>query len=126
MVCLDTTFLIDAINHDSHALAKLRALKGQLLCTTTISVTEIYRGAWNSVDKEREKSKVERFLDNLKIISFDYMSASIYADLYCKLKSSMIKDADLLIASMVISNAEVLLTRDNHFSRISGLKCDSW
>jgi predicted nucleic acid-binding protein len=96
------------------------------MCTTAISVAELYRGAWISINREREKSKIKKILDNLKIISFDYMSASIYADLYCQLKSNLIKDADLFIASIAISNNEVLLTKDEHFKRISLLKCDSW
>jgi predicted nucleic acid-binding protein len=54
------------------------------------------------------------------------MSATIYDELYCQLKSNMIKSADLLIASMVLSNSEVLLTKDDHFRRISSLSCESW
>lgn len=114
MVCLDTTFLIDLIKKDSAALAKLTSLKDQGICTTAISVAELYRGAWMSTKRESEKSKIQKILKSLEIISFDYMSASIYADLYCQLKSNIIKEADLLIASMVISKSEVLLTRDNH------------
>jgi predicted nucleic acid-binding protein len=84
------------------------------------------RGAWDSIDKEREVSKIQKILENVKIISFDHMSATIYDELYCQLKSNMIKSADLLIASMVLSNSEVLLTKDDHFRRISSLSCESW
>jgi len=126
MVCLETTFLIDLINGDPAARDKLRSLKDQLICTTTITVAEVYRGAWDSVNKEREKSKIQKILERLKILSFDFMSASVYAEVYCELKPNIIKDADMLIASMAISNGQVLLTRDNDFKRISKLKCDSW
>lgn len=38
-----------------------------------------------------------------------------------------IDDADLLIASIVLANKGVLVTNNiKHFSRISGLKLESW
>jgi predicted nucleic acid-binding protein len=75
----------------------LRSLKGDELCTTAISVAELYRGTWISNNKEREESKVRKILTSIRVISFDDACAGIYAELYCKLRSNMINDADLMI-----------------------------
>jgi predicted nucleic acid-binding protein len=60
------------------------------------------------------------------VISFDDSSAGVYAELCYQLKSNLINDHDLLIASMTISNDETLLTRDGDFRRVTKLSCDSW
>ncbi|MFZ0513307.1 MAG: type II toxin-antitoxin system VapC family toxin [Candidatus Nitrosopolaris sp.] len=126
MACLDTNFIIDLIRNDSDALEKLRSLSGEPICTTAISAAELYRGAWKSNDRERETTKIRKILGNMRVISFDDSCAAVYAELYCQLKSNPIKEYDLLIASMTISNDETLLTRDDDFRRVTKLSCDSW
>lgn len=126
MACLDTTFIIDLLRNNSNALEKLKSLSGEPICTTAISVAELYRGAWMSNNRERETAKIRKILDNMKVISFDNSSAGVYAELYCQLKPNPINEYDLLIASMTISNDETLLTRDADFRRITKLSCDSW
>jgi tRNA(fMet)-specific endonuclease VapC len=42
-------------------------------------------------------------------------------------KSNPIGESDLLIASIVLANKQVLITRNKkHFERISGLKVEDW
>ncbi|MGA9151352.1 MAG: type II toxin-antitoxin system VapC family toxin [Candidatus Nitrosopolaris sp.] len=126
MVCLDTNFIIGLLRNDSTALDKLESLSGESICTTSISVTELYRGAWRSNNIERETAKIRKILDIMKVISFDDSSAKVCAELYCELKPNPIAEYDLLIASMTISKDETLLTRDNDFMRITKLSRDSW
>ena len=126
MACLDTTFIIDLLKNDSTALEKLKSLNREPICTTAISVAELYRGAWMSNNRDRETAKIRKILDNMKVISFDDSSAGVYAELYCQLKSNLINEHDLLIASMAISNNETLLTRDGDFRKVTKLSCDSW
>jgi tRNA(fMet)-specific endonuclease VapC len=126
MVCLDTNFIINLLRNDSTTLEKLESLSGESLCTTSISVAELYRGAWRSNNKEGERAKIRKILESMKVISFDDSSAVVCAELYCELKSNPIGDYDLLIASMAVSNDETLLTRDGDFGRVPKLSCDSW
>jgi tRNA(fMet)-specific endonuclease VapC len=126
MVCLDTNFIIDLLRDDSTALEKLESLRGESICTTSISVVELYRGAWGSNNRERRRAKIRKILENMNVVSFDEPSAVVCAELYCELKSNPIGEYDLLIASMTISNGETLLTRDGDFGRVPKLSCDSW
>lgn len=126
MVCLDTNFLILLIRQDSQTHTKLRTLRGPL-CTTIISLVELYKGVYGKPDVNREIGKIESILRFIRVIALDHKSCKIFGELYTKLKSNPLEDADLLIASMTISNNETLLTRNvRHFGRVSTLKTETW
>ena len=125
MVCLDTNFIIDLIRRDPQTYSKLRKLGGTL-CTTTISLAELYKGAYLTNNVNKEIRKIESIIQYIRIITLDQKSSKLYGQLYEQLKSNRLKEADLLIASIAISNNETLLTRDQHFQRISTLRTDTW
>lgn len=127
MVYLDTSFLIDLMKNDSSALSKLEMLKDDILYTTTITLAELYRGAYMSSNKEKEIYKIQNILRFISVTTLDNKSTQKYGELYGRLRSNLLNDADLLIASIVISNNDILLTRDlKHFQKISDLEVDTW
>jgi tRNA(fMet)-specific endonuclease VapC len=128
MVCLDTSFLVDLMRTDNDkALRKLIEFRNERLCTTTITLAELYRGAYNSSNTTFEVSKVDKLLQNFEILTLDNESAKKYGEFHNLLRSNPIGDADLFIASIVISKNETLLTRNlKHFERIQDLKVSSW
>jgi predicted nucleic acid-binding protein len=70
--------------------------------TTMINVFELYYGAMRSIKPEKAMSETNSLLKSMDI-------------------------QDVLIAGIVISNKEELVTRNiDHFSRIQGLRCRSW
>lgn len=51
----------------------------------------------------------------------------MYGEFYNQLRSNPIEDADLLIASIAVSNDETLLTKNvKHFERVPLLIISSW
>jgi tRNA(fMet)-specific endonuclease VapC len=126
MVCLDTNFLILLIRQDSETRSKLRRLT-EPLYTTIISLVELYKGVYDKPNVDKEIRKIETILRFIRVIALDHRSCKIFGELYAKLKPNPLEDADLLIASMVISNNETLLTRNvRHFGRVSDLKTETW
>ncbi len=129
MVILDTNFLIDLMRKKDCAINKLKNLvmNKTTINTTTINLAELYRGAYICNNREMEINKIETLVSNINVIAFDYKSAQIYGRLYHELKSCLIGDADLFIASIVLSKDDILLTKNTkHFERIKDLDIENW
>lgn len=129
MVCVDTDFLIDLSNREEKAIEKLKEIRGRgdTVYTTTISIGEYYTGAYRSHNKEMRVAKAREFLKAFAPITIDHESAKLWGQLSAELRSNTIGDLDLLIASISISNKQVLVTRNKkHFERVSGLQVEGW
>jgi predicted nucleic acid-binding protein len=97
--------------------------------TTMINVFELYYGAIRSIKPDKAISETNSLLKSIDILDFDRSAAVKAADIHAKLMISgnSLDIQDVLIAGIVISNKEELVTRNiNHFSRIQGLRCRSW
>jgi tRNA(fMet)-specific endonuclease VapC len=97
--------------------------------TTMINVFELYYGAMRSIKPEKAMSETNSLLKSMDILNFDRSAAAKAADIHAKLMNSgnSLDIQDVLIAGIVISNKEELVTRNiDHFSRIQGLRCRSW
>ncbi|VVB96046.1 tRNA(fMet)-specific endonuclease VapC [uncultured archaeon] len=99
MTVLDTNFLIDVLRDKRNPEAILDMIEHPK--TTTVNIFELYFGAERSVKTANIHAKLKNLGRTLDI-------------------------EDLLIAGIVMANNEELLTRDDHFSRIPGLRCRSW
>jgi len=128
MVCLDTSFCIDLMRKDNtKAIDKLREYDGERILTTTITLAELYQGAYDSKNISHEVLKIDRLLQHINVLTLDNESAKKYGEFYNHLRSNPIGQADLLIASIVISNNEILLTKNvKHFVRVPSLRVSSW
>jgi tRNA(fMet)-specific endonuclease VapC len=97
--------------------------------TTSVNTYELYYGARNSANPEKSLSEVNSLLKSIDIIGFDNRAAQKAGEIQTELMriGRPVNILDTLIAGIVITNNEELLTRDiNHFSRIKGLRCRSW
>ncbi|AIF82350.1 putative nucleic acid-binding protein, contains PIN domain [Candidatus Nitrososphaera evergladensis SR1] len=127
MVCFDTDFLVAYIRKDPAAKCKLEELEStqEPLHTTIINAFELYKGAYKSKDSNTELARVDKLLDAFFLLALDRDSAKAAGALNDK--SNPIGESDLLIASIVLANKQVLITRNKkHFERISGLKVEDW
>ncbi len=127
MVCLDTDFLVAYLRKDPTARSKLEELdlKEEPLHTTTINAFELYKGAHKANDTTNGLAKVDKLLDAFFMLTMDRDSAKLAGVLHNK--SNSIGDADLLIASIALSNKQVLITRNKkHFEQVSGLMVERW
>ncbi|MEM3088948.1 MAG: type II toxin-antitoxin system VapC family toxin [Candidatus Nitrosotenuis sp.] len=128
MVCLDTDFLIELARKNPTVQDKLVefAKKGEVIYTTTISIAEFYAGIYSS-RKGWSEERAKRFFDSFATITLDNESARMCGKLMAIMKSNTIGDSDLIIASIVVSNNQTLITKNKkHFERVPGLRIEDW
>lgn len=126
MAVLDTSFLIDLLRNKKEAFSlrnELDSLEPTLYATAP-SIMELWDGALFSAIPQREKEKVEQLLRAIDILPLDSRGAKRAAEIGFALskKGEIIQDEDLMIAGIALTNGEMVVTRDEHFTRIPGLK----
>lgn len=130
MACFDTDFLIAYLQKDADAIKKLEDLQAgddDAAITTTINAAELWKGVYRSKNKQKEIAKVKQLLDSLELITLDRESARMVGELDAATKSNPIGESDILIASIALSNNQVLITKNKkHFERIPGLQVEGW
>lgn len=131
MTCLDTDFIVSLLRENKDALRKFEELeKVQAIMTvSSITAAELVKGAYNSMDPDKEISRVMEYLESLYVLDFDFQCAKTFGRIWNDLKKrgKMINEFDILLASTIINNDEVLLTKNiKHFEKIPELKIKSW
>ena len=129
---LDTSFIIDLLRGENpEARKKAEELDHLLETKAAVSVTvmELWRGAFQSIRKEHEKEKIETLLKSLLVYSFDEKGAKksgeIEADLISEGK--IIDLEDIMIGGVALVKNEAILTKNKkHFQRIKGLNVVSY
>ncbi|MBI2653947.1 type II toxin-antitoxin system VapC family toxin [Candidatus Woesearchaeota archaeon] len=112
-----------------HIKSRLDQIGSIPIHITVITLCELFKGAYLSPDIEKNLSLVNDLFDYFNILELDDNAARIYGERYSELKKigKPTQDFDLLIASICISNNEVLITRNKkHFEKIKGLKIEEW
>jgi tRNA(fMet)-specific endonuclease VapC len=130
MLVLDTTTLIDALHRKEAALRKIVELEEteETICTTQINVLELYKGAYLPTKSNENIQKVKKLLDALVVLGIDENIYELFAALSAELKSrgESINDFDELIAAITMTNEAAIVSNDNHFKRIPGLRVISY
>jgi len=127
-IVIDTDILIDLLRNKTYAIRKIKELeKNEELATTDINAFEIYFGAYNSGDRERNIISAKGLLRNLTIFHTeeDIMETAgrIFAER--RARGKMIEIRDLLIAAITLQNGCRLLTNNRgHFEGIEGLSLE--
>jgi predicted nucleic acid-binding protein len=130
MIFLDTDIL--SYYFSGNAIIRDKLLKaiqsGKKICLTCINVYEILKGLKykNNINKE---NLFRDFLKQSTICGFDDNSISHAANIYADLRSKgrAVGDADILIASIVISNGGILVSNNQkHYEGISHLNLENW
>jgi predicted nucleic acid-binding protein len=130
MMVLDTTILIDALHRKKAALREILELEEteETICITQVNVLELYKGAYLPTKSEEDLQKVKKILDAFVVLSIGDDTYECFAALSAELKSrgESIGDFDELIAAIAMTNGAAIVTRDNHFKRIPGLRVVSY
>ena len=129
MVCADTSFIIALERRQQTAIEKMRQLEasGEVICTTSVSVAELYLGAYGSRDRMKALRDAKNLLEMFAILNLDYESGRIWGELAQSTKTRAIGDRDLFIASIAVANRQTLITQNKkHFELIQGLQVESW
>ena len=126
MVCLETTFLIDLLRGKKEAehLKKMFDAKEQAQSVAAPTVMEIWSGALLDNAPLDECTLINELLGSLRILPLTEESAKLAAEMEIELiqKGKQVQPVDLMIAAIARINGEGLVTRDEHFARIEGLR----
>ncbi|MEM3126881.1 MAG: PIN domain-containing protein [Candidatus Woesearchaeota archaeon] len=126
MACLETSFLVDILKKEISAGKLMNELENfePRLVVASPSIKELWAGALLSKKKEQEKAKINELMTNFEVLSLDENSAKEAAEIEFELtkKGLPIDVEDVMIAAIAKTNGEKVVTRDEHFVRVSGLK----
>lgn len=124
-IVIDTDVLIDLLRDKKHAVSKIRELeKKEELATTDINAFELYFGAYNSRDKNRNISSTKGLLKTLTLLHAREENMETAGRIFAekRAKGKMIEIRDLLIAAIALQHGYRLLTNNRgHFEWIDGL-----
>ncbi|MDN7023575.1 type II toxin-antitoxin system VapC family toxin [Methanoculleus sp. FWC-SCC1] len=126
MPTLDTSLFVDLIRHDPEAMRTLESMEqdGLPLATMSITILELYRGAFLSASVQENLRKVESVIKALIELGITDETYRIFGTLAAGLRGSdrPIGDFDEVIAAITLANDGEIATRDRHFTHVPGLK----
>ena len=127
---LDTTFVVDLIKGNHIAVSKLKHLEKNNLsyAITTPTIFELW-SVLISLDKsDKERQKTISLIREQIIYTLDERGAEEAGKIDGELikKGLMIDPEDCMIAGIAITHNKKVLTRDEHFKRIEGLKVEEY
>ena len=128
MKILDSDVCIEILRGNERVIDRRRTVDDDV-ATTWITASELAYGAGKSRDPERNTTLVTEFLATLPVVGLDLPSALEFGHLKARLERAgrRIADADLLIASIALSNgASVVTGNRKHYERIDGLRIEDW
>lgn len=128
MVALDADFIIDLLSNKEKAVEKAGEIEasGERKTATPVTIAEVMEGAHYLGGKYLDKAM--ELLSALEILSFDFEAANEAGRIGAELakEGKQIGIADLMIAGVVKRHNEVLITRDEHFTRVRGLRVERY
>jgi tRNA(fMet)-specific endonuclease VapC len=131
--CIDTDLLVAILRGKQDAKGKMEELDSEgRQATSTISSFELFFGASKSKSERRDNDSVEKvsaLLGRMNVLPLDYESSRKAGEIVAELSKvgQAVEFRDVLIAGISMTNGMSLVTRNReHFSRIKGLKLESW
>jgi tRNA(fMet)-specific endonuclease VapC len=130
MTVLDTSVVVSLLKGTPDATKNLKALQetNQRIALTVITAYELLKGANLSCRRQDNLSDVKTILSSVELLDLTTDATIEAAQIYAELKRTgqLIGEFDILIAAIVKTNGEEILTRDRHFEAIPNLKLRKW
>ena len=85
---------------------------------------ELYRGAFLSADPEKNLAAAKKILDSFLVLPLDDEAAVVFGASSARLRSEgrWIGGFDEVIAAIALVRDREMVTRDEHFREVAGLK----
>lgn len=124
---LDTNVIVGFLEGDTSIVNKLDLFAGDLFIPI-IALGELQFGAYNSKRVEENLEKIESVKTRCGILQISELTAAGYGAIKSTLRKSgtPIPDNDIWIAALTIQYECTLITRDEHFNKISTLNSVTW
>lgn len=126
VVLIDTNIASAHFKGDPAVTPKLQA--SETIYLPTIVLGELYFGAHRSPVPARNRERIELFAAAAVLLSVDAATAALYGQLKAELMTAgqIIPDNDLWIAALARQHDVTLVSRDQHFGHVTGLKWVVW
>jgi tRNA(fMet)-specific endonuclease VapC len=123
---LDTNIVIALFAADDSVQKHIAAAKEIFIPAVVIG--ELFFGAFKSTHTEENISRIEKFAFFNTVLSCDAGTGKEYGRIKNLLKKEglPIPENDIWIAAIAIEHDLTLVTRDEHFTNIEGLRKSSW
>ena len=130
MIFLDTDILSYFLSGNHIVVNKMNEAitLGHQIYLTCVNVYEVFKGLKYRGNKNKEQDFL-KFLTNVTISYLNDAAIQKAADIYATLrkKGVTIGDADILIASIVVTNGGKFITNNlKHYSNIDNLTMENW
>jgi tRNA(fMet)-specific endonuclease VapC len=129
IIMLDTNMASYIIrDKNEHLKMHLKKVPLNRLCISVMSEAELRYGVAFNPEAIRMKADVELFLNRTESLPWDSEAAACYGKLRATLRKTgtTMDNMDLLIAAHALSIGATLVTNDQAFRRIKGLKTTDW
>ena len=129
---LDTNVLSELLRQRPapEVLKRLRKVPGEELLTSVVCITELRFGAARVPSGDKLWARIaEEVIPRVRALPFGEREAMLAGDVLADLESrgERIGVEDVLIGATAMANGLTAVTRNlQHFSRITGLKVESW
>ncbi|MDY6905061.1 MAG: type II toxin-antitoxin system VapC family toxin [Thermodesulfobacteriota bacterium] len=129
MYLLDTNIIIYSLKGHEPVNEQLRYHLNDPIVISTVTLMELYYGAYKSQKVESNLAKVKAIENAFSVIPVDQDVVEIFGLLKAGLEKNgtPLDDFDLILASAALSNNFILVTNnEKHFQRIEGLTLENW
>jgi len=127
---LDTNICIHAIKRNApEVLRRLERTSPQDVAISSVVAAELWTGVMKSRERERNQQALREFLAFVEVLDWPADAAELYGKIRAALeaKGRPIGAMDLLIAAHAVHERATLATRNrDEFTRVEGLKLDSF
>lgn len=122
---LDTNIMIAILNEEKGIE---RHLKGVITFISSIVAGELYYGAYRSGRAKENLARLETFLADYQLLNCGKAIARQYGQVKDSLraKGRPLPENDIWLAATALHHDLTLVTRDEHFNEVNGLKLARW
>ncbi len=123
LLVIDTNILIEIDGGNEHLIKQIEEIMHDdpdaEPAVTWVNYFEFYYGKTKKLESAQ---KALEFLANFSYLGMDKEATQIFAHLRRdKINATDVKDFDLIIASIVMANSAILITKDKDFKRVKNL-----
>ncbi|MGI0491476.1 type II toxin-antitoxin system VapC family toxin [Alkalinema pantanalense CENA528] len=129
MYLLDTDICIYWLKGRPEVREQIMTVGLANLAISSITVAELYYGAYNSNRIEQNLDRATQFINEIVVIAPTLSTLQKFGELKANLRrmGQTVADFDLLIASVALSEQRTLVTNNTrHYQRIPNLSLANW
>lgn len=123
---LDTNIVIALFAKNAHVENRLK--KAAEVFIPAVVIGELFFGAFKSGQLKANTARIEEFAANSTVLGCGIETGKEYGHIKNLLlkKGCPIPENDIWIAAIAIEHGLILVSRDEHFKKIDGLKREVW